>query len=82
MGRTVVIAPTSAICKAGHLYGYEKPLGESKILASVKNHQARLRKEHEETLAKANTLDGALQECENFLKLHEYQERGVKLETY
>jgi hypothetical protein len=26
MGKTVVIAPASALCKAGHLYGYEKPL--------------------------------------------------------
>jgi hypothetical protein len=82
MGKTVEIAPTSAICKGGHVYGFEKPLTESKILSAVKNHQASLKKKHEETLATLNTLDGALQETENFLKLHEYKERGVTLETY
>jgi hypothetical protein len=82
MGKTVDIAPTSAICKAGHLYGYEKPVGDSPILASVKNHLTGLKKKHDETLALANTLDGAIQECDNFLKLHEYKERGVQLKTY
>jgi hypothetical protein len=29
-----------------------------------------------------NTIDGAIQESENVIKLHEFKERGVKLETY
>ena len=33
-------------------------------------------------MATLNTLDGALQECENFFKLHEYTERGCVLPTY
>jgi hypothetical protein len=83
LGREVVLAPTSAICKAGHLYGYEKPLAENnQILDAVKAHKAGLDKKREETLALLNTLDGAQQECENFLKLHEYKERGVHLPTY
>jgi hypothetical protein len=82
MGKTVVIAPGSAIGKAGHVYGFEKPLADSPILAPVKTHLAGLKKKHEETLALANTLDGAMQECENFLKLHEYKERGVQLTQY
>ena len=82
MGKTVVIAETSALCRGGHLYGYEKPVGDTPILAAVRNHQATLKKKHEETLATLNTLDGALQETENFLKLHEYQERGCQITSY
>jgi hypothetical protein len=83
LGRTVEISPTSAICKAGHLYGYEKPLAQnSQILDAVKGHLAGLQKKHDETLALANTLDGAIQECQNFVKLHDYKERGVTLSTY
>lgn len=83
LGREVVIPPTSALLKAGHLYGYEKALGEqSKILSAVKAHEVTLRKKHEETLALLNTLDGAIQESQNFVKLHEYNERGVHLATY
>ncbi len=81
-GRTVVIAPTSAICKAGHLYGFEKPLTQNPMMEAVKAHQAGLKKKHEETLAVLNTLDGAIQECENFFKLPEYLERGVALTSY
>jgi hypothetical protein len=82
-GRTVVLAETSAICKAGHLYGYEKPLTEgNEILEAVKAHKAGLVKKHEETLALMNTLDGAIQESDNFIKLHEYKERGVTMKTY
>jgi hypothetical protein len=83
MGKTVVLAETSAICKAGHLYGFDKPLVEgNQILSAVKAHKAGLQKKHHETLATLNTLDGAIQEAENLIKLHEYKERGVHLETY
>lgn len=83
MGKTVVVSETSAICKAGHIYGYEKSLVEQNpVLDAVKEHMKSLQKKHEEVLATANTLDGALQECQNFLKLHEYKERGVHLPTY
>lgn len=81
-GRTVVMAESSAICKAGHIYGFEKPLTEGPVVTAVKNHQATLKKKHEETLALLNTLDGALQETDNFLKLNEYRERGCQLQTY
>ena len=81
-GRTVVTADSSAILKAGHIYGYEKALTENPILEPVKAHLAGLRKKHDETLATLNTLDGAIQECENFLKLPAYLERGIALKTY
>lgn len=81
MGRTVVIPETSAILKAGHLYGYEKPLG-NKTSEPIKNHLAGLKKKHEETLALLNTLDGAIQESENVLKLFDYKERGCHLTGY
>jgi hypothetical protein len=83
-GRTVVTADTSAILKAGHLYGFEKPINgaQNPILSAVKAHAGGLRKKHEETLALLNTLDGAIQETDNFLKLHDYQERGCHLPTY
>lgn len=82
MGKTVVISETSALCKAGHLYGYEKPVGDNPVLAAVRNHAATLRKKHDETLATLNTLDGAIQETDNILMLHEYQERGCHLTGY
>ena len=83
MGKTVVISKSSAICKAGHVYGFEKPLGDAGgVLTAVKNHKAGLKKKHDETIALLNTLDGALQECENFEKIFEYKERGVTLATY
>jgi hypothetical protein len=82
-GRTVVTAESSAICKAGHLYGYEKPLLErNPILDAVRAHQTSLKKKHDETVALLQTLDGAIQETENFVKLHEYKERGCHLPTY
>ena len=83
MGITVEIAPTSAICKSGHLYGFEKPLAEAGgIAAAVKAHLAKLKTEHEKALATLNTLDGAQQECDNFLQLFEYKERGVTIGSY
>jgi hypothetical protein len=82
-GRTVVTAPTSAILKAGHLYGFEKPLmQDNQILDAVRAHKAGLEKKHHETLAVLNTLDGAIQESDNLIKLHEYKERGCHLPTY
>lgn len=83
LGREVLLAPTSAICKAGHLYGHETSLNEGHpMLTAVKGHLTALKKKHDETLATLNTLDGAIQECENFLKLPDYLERGVALTTY
>lgn len=83
MGKTVEIAPTSAICKAGHLYGYEKPMSDAGgVLTAVRSHAANLKKKHEETLALLNTLDGAIQETDNFVKLHEYKERGCSIQGY
>ena len=82
-GRTVVTADTSAILKAGHLYGFEKALAENNpILDAVKKHKAGIDRKRDETIALLNTLDGAIQECENFNKLHEYKERGCHLPTY
>jgi hypothetical protein len=43
---------------------------------------AGLKKKHDETIAILNTLDGAIQESENFVKLHEYNERGCQLTGY
>jgi len=83
LGRTVLIPESAAIVKAGHLYGYEKPIAEANGLgASVRAHIVSLKKKHEETLATLNTLDGALQESDNFLKLMDYKERGVTVEGY
>jgi hypothetical protein len=83
LGREVVLAETSAICKAGHLYGFEQSLMErSGIVQAVKTHKAQLMKKHEEMLATLNTLDGAIQECDNMVKLHDYKERGVTLANY
>jgi len=48
----------------------------------VSNHLASLRRKHDEALATLNTLDGAMQECDNTLKLIEFQERGSQVEGY
>jgi hypothetical protein len=82
LGKTVVTAASSAICKAGHVYGFEKPIAHAGILAAVREHKAKLQKKHDETLALLNTLDGAIQESDNFEKLHEYRERGVTVTSY
>ncbi len=83
LGRTVEVTPTSALLKAGHIYGYEKPLGEQggvlKVLAA---RSASLKKEHEKALAMLNTLDGAIQEVDNTIRLYDYKERGVNVATY
>ncbi len=81
-GITVEIAPSSALLKAGHLYGYEKPLGEhGGIAMATRAHTAVLKKKLEETFATANTLEGAIQSNENILKLLEFGERGGVLPT-
>lgn len=81
-GREVYISPTSAICKAGNLYGYEKALDDHPMFAAIKKHLAGLGKKRDEIIATLNTLDGAIQECENTLKLREYIDRGVHVDTY
>lgn len=83
LGITVEIPATAAIVKAGHLYGYEQPIADAGNMATaVKNHKAALLKKHEEILATLNTIDGAIQESDNFLKLIDYKERGCQVETY
>ncbi len=83
MGKTVVVAEGSAILQAGHLYGYEQPLGAAGgIVKSVNGHMAMLKQKHEEALATLNTLDGAIQECENLVKLISVKERGVATVGY
>lgn len=78
MGITVEIAKASALLKAGHIYGYEKPLAEQGQVGPVtRAHLAQLKKKHDETLATLNTLEGAMQANENVLKLLDYSERGV-----
>lgn len=82
-GKTVVVPESAAILKAGHLYGYEKAIGDDGNLSvAIRNHKATLVKKHEETLATLNTLDGAIQESDNFLKLMQYKERGAAVTGY
>jgi hypothetical protein len=77
-GITVEIPPTSALLKAGHLYGYEKPLGEQGQIATLtRKHLESLKQKHHEKLAELNTLDGAMQANENLLRLLDYAERGA-----
>jgi hypothetical protein len=82
MGRTVELAPASAICKAAHLYGHQKPVADDRLFTAVKGHHAKLKQQHEQTLAQLHTLDGAIQECENFMRLPEFLERGVSMNAY
>jgi hypothetical protein len=80
-GRTVEIAEGSALLKAGHLYGYEKPLEEqnAKVIEIIQKRKATFQQEHEKRLAELNTLDGAMQVCEDVLQIVKYTNRGVAL---
>jgi len=77
----LVAADTCAMFKAGHLYGFEKPMGAN-LTAAVAQHLKGLQEKHEQTLATLNTLDGAIQECGNLLKLTAYKERGAHVPNY
>ena len=84
-GRGIEIAfgATAAICKAGHLYGYERPVKErNPVYQAVKQHRDKVNAEREKALAMLNTFDGAIQECDNVLKLHDYAERGAHITGY
>ncbi len=77
MGRTVVIADGSALLQSGHLYGYEKPVGDAGgLIDSVKAHRKTLNEQRDKMIAQMNTLDGAIQAYENVEKLATYKERG------
>jgi hypothetical protein len=77
MGRTVVVTETSALLKAGHLYGYEQPIGaHGGLVDLVRKHRATLVKKRDETIAALNTLDGAIQAYDNMLTGATHMERG------
>lgn len=78
MGKTVEIAPSSALCKGGHLYGFEKPLGQHGGLSDiVAKHRQRCHDEREKALSTLNTLEGAIQAYDNVAKVLQYGERGA-----
>lgn len=78
MGKTVEIAATSALCRAGHLYGYEKPLGQAGgLLDIVAKHRAKCNDERDKALSTLNTLEGAIQAYDNVKKVLQYGERGA-----
>ncbi len=80
-GIPVEIAKTSALLKAGHLYGYEKPLGEQGgVIDAVGKHIKQLNERRDQTIAQLNTLDGAIQAYDNVTKIVQYTERGVTLQ--
>jgi len=70
------------MCKAGHLYGFEKPLKEHGMFDAVRSHRESLVKKRDEAIALLNTLDGAIQETDNILKFPTFTARGVTLKTY
>lgn len=82
MGKTVVIAPGSALLRSSHLYGIEKDPKESGFLKATANHRATLEQKRDQALATLNTLDGAIQECDNVKKYHEFTARGAVIETF
>ncbi len=76
-GITVELAETSAICKAGHLYGYEKPIAtQSGVADAIAGHRKVLTEKREKTIAELQTLDGALQAYDNVQKILQFTERG------
>ena len=81
-GIEVVIAPGSAIGKSSFLYGYEKEPAGNPIVVAVTNHRAGLNKKRDELIATLNTIDGAIQESDNVIKLVDFQARGCQLTGY
>lgn len=76
--RLVVIPETSALLKAGHLYGYERPLADQGgILPAMRSQRANLKKSHDQKLAELNTIEGAIQAYDNVEMLYRYKERGT-----
>lgn len=82
LGIEIAIAPTSCLLKSSFLYGYEKDPKHTGFLAANAAHKATLDKKRDEAIALLNTLDGAIQECENNKKWFDYTERGARIETY
>lgn len=81
-GITVEIAKTSALLRSSHLYGYEKPPQDNKLLTAMKGHRGNLEKRRDEAIATLNTLDGAIQECDNIEKYYAFTARGCQIETF
>ena len=82
LGRTVVVSPKSAILKAGHLYGFEKPIEDNKLLTAMLQHRKVLDEKRDQAIATLNTLDGAIQECDNVKRYYDYTARGCVIEKF
>lgn len=83
VGRTVYIAPSSALLKSSYVYGHEKePSRVGNIKDVLTKNKASLNEKRDQTIATLNTLDGAIQQCENVLKFLEYSERGCQIATF
>jgi len=81
-GKTVHVSESSALLKAGHLYGFEKPLSNSALLNAIGVHEKNLMEQREKALVTLNTLDGALQAYGNVRKFDTFCERGAGLTAF
>lgn len=82
MGRTVTIAPGSALLKAPARYGYDQAVNAASRPLSVGWFRARhkaLLDQHAATLDRLHHLDGALEVCVQDLQFAEAIERGVQV---
>ncbi len=82
LGRIVDVTPTSALLRSSHLYGYEKGPSQSGLVPVMHKHKASLIEKRDQAIATMNTLDGAIQECDNVLKYHTYVDRGAQIEGF
>lgn len=81
MGRTVTIAPGSALLKCEGLYGYDQKLNEKDRPLTVAWHRARVQEITEQRAKTMDLLhhhDGLLQEAAYHLQLAEQIDRGVQ----
>lgn len=77
MGIKVFIPPSAALLAADHFYGYEE--GGGLIPEAIKAHQAMIRKattERDQALATAQTLDGVIQDNQEWLRRWDQRSRG------
>lgn len=83
LGRTVVVAPGSALLKSPAIYGYDQQPGQRNRPLSrtwLEQRLADLKTKHEKCLDTLHTLDGAIETTAYHLRIVTAAERGVQVE--
>lgn len=83
LGIEIVIPKESALLRADRLYGYEPGLGDGPVGEAYDRKRVRdLTEQRDQALAAVHTIEGAIQEAENRIKLRRIIKRGVQVPGY